>query len=303
METFYTKKGNFFLHTNQFVKGFLHKQNELLQNIFNILMFNLNSAKTNNFLLNLFLLINSLTLYQMRSFKKWTLLAVGIGLASCSPKFYTINSHNVPLLSEKGETNLTVAGNDNRVEFQGAYAVTNNFALKADGGLFIPSDLDNGDGGSGKFFEFGGGYLKPITENWIFESYGILGFGSVENHLPSTKDNNPGTNGDLSANILRIGIQPNLGYKSEYFSVAISSRFVNLSYNNIEGDLIYGGKSQTQYLEDNSSSFLIEPAITVRGGFKKIKLQLQHGYSYNFTNSAFKQDVAFFTVGLNFNFN
>lgn len=231
------------------------------------------------------------------------LLFLVFGFASCSPKFYTPNTQNVPLISEKGETNLTLSGNSNQVEFQGAYGIAKNIALKANGGLFIPSDLDNGDGGSGKFIEFGGGYFKPISENWIFETYGIVGVGSFENHLPSTKNDYPQTNGNISANILRVGIQPNFGYKSKYFSTAVSSRIVNLSYSNTKGDLIFEGENQPNYLKNNSSNFLIEPALTIRGGFEKFKLQLQYGYSLNLSNSNFRQDNSFLTLGLNFNFN
>lgn len=229
-------------------------------------------------------------------------LLVGLGFASCNPKFYTPNTQNVPLISEKGETNLTLSGNGNQVEFQGAFGVTENIAVQANGGLFIPSDLDNGNGGSGKFIEVGGGYFRPITENWVFESYGIVGLGSFENHLPSTKDQHPETKGDLSANILRVGVQPNFGYKSKYFSAAVSSRIVNLSYSKIEGDLIFEDQPQTNYLTNHSSHFLIEPALTIRGGVEKIKLQLQFGYSFNLSNKNFRQDPSFLTLGLNFNF-
>lgn len=229
-------------------------------------------------------------------------LLVGLGFASCNPKFYTPNTQNVPLISEKGETNLTLSGNGNQVEFQGAFGVTENIAVQANGGLFIPSDLDNGNGGSGKFIEVGGGYFRPITENWVFESYGIVGLGSFENHLPSTKDQHPETKGDLSANILRVGVQPNFGYKSKYFSAAVSSRIVNLSYSKIEGDLIFEDQPQRNYLTNHSSHFLIEPALTIRGGVEKIKLQLQFGYSFNLSNKNFRQDPSFLTLGLNFNF-
>ena len=238
----------------------------------------------------------------MKYLKLLTFVAVGIGFASCNPKFYSPNTQNVPLISEMGETNLTLSGNGNQVEFQGAYGITENITIKANGGLFIPKNIDNGDGGSGKFIEVGGGYYKPITENWIFETYGIVGLGTVENHFPSSKASNPGTNGDVSASILRIGIQPNFGYKSQYFSAAVSSRIVNLSYNNIKGDLIYGGQSQMDYLKDNSSNFLIEPALTIKGGLEKVKLQVQYGYSLNLSNNNFNQDKSFFTIGLNFNF-
>lgn len=238
----------------------------------------------------------------MKKFRNLILLAILFGVASCSPKFYTPNTQNVPLISEKGETNLTLSGNPNQVEFQGAYGVFDNIAIKANGGLFIPSDLDNHDGGSGKFIEFGAGYFKPFENNFVFETYAIVGLGTFENHIPSTMTNYPLTKGDISGNLLRIGIQPNFGYKHKYFTVAVSSRFVNLSYNNIKGDLIFADESQVAYLKNNSSNFLIEPAITIKGGFEKVKLQVQYGYSLNLSNVDFKQDKTFITVGLNFNF-
>lgn len=231
------------------------------------------------------------------------ILVIALGLSACNPKFYTPNTQNVPLISEKGETNLTLSGNVNQVEFQGAYGVSKNIAIQANGGLFVPSDLDNGNGGSGKFFELGAGYFEKINEIWVFETYGIVGFGSFENHLPSTTSENPETKGDISTSIFRIGVQPSFGYKSKHFSAAVSSRFVNLSYSNIEGDLIFDRENQIDYLKDNSSHFLIEPALTLRGGFEKIKLQVQFGYSWNLTNSNFRQDNSLLTIGLNFNFN
>ena len=238
----------------------------------------------------------------MNKIKKLIILVVGIGFFSCNPKFYTPNTQNVPLISDKGETNLTLSGNGNQVEFQGAYGVTDNIALQVNGGLFNPSDLDNGNGGSGNFFEFGGGYFKPIDNNLVFETYAIVGLGSFENHLPSTTTSNPLTKGDISANILRIGIQPNFGYKSNHFTAAISTRLVNLSYSDIKGDLIFENVNQSAYLKENSSNLLLEPALTLRGGFEKIKVQMQFGYSLNLSNSDFRQDNSFLTMGLNFNF-
>ncbi len=228
-------------------------------------------------------------------------LVAGCFLASaCNPKFYSPDTHNVPLISSKGETELTLAGNTNQVEFQGAYGAGSNFGIKANGSFFIPEDLDNGDGGSGKYFEAGVGYFTPVAGNFVFETYGILGFGDVENHFPSTITANPSTTGDVSANVLRYGIQPAFGYKSPHFSAAISSRIVNLTYSKIEGDLIYGGVTQASYLNDNKSNFLIEPAITLRGGFEKVKLQLQYGHSLNLSNSDFRQDKDYLSIGLNF---
>lgn len=230
------------------------------------------------------------------------ILACVIMLNACNPIYYSPNTQNVPLISEKGETNLTLAGNGNQIEFQAAYGVTQNIALKANGSIFIPKDNDNGDGGSGKFFELGGGYFKPLENNLVFEIYGIAGFGTVENHFPSSVAVNPQTTGNISANVFRLGIQPNFGYKSEYFSVAVSSRIANLTYGNIKGDLIYNEENQATYLNQNKSNFLVEPAITIRGGLEKIKLQLQLAKSINLSINDFRQENFLLTLGLNFNF-
>lgn len=238
----------------------------------------------------------------MRNFKKLIFLAVGFGFTSCSPIFYAPNTQNVPLISEKGETDLTISGNINQFEFLGAYGITNNMAIIANGGLFVPSDLDNGTGGSGKFVELGVGYFMPIRENWVFESYGIFGLGGFENHFPSTKTDYPETDGKISATMFRVGVQPNFGFKSKYFSAAVSTKIFYLSYSKIKGDLIFGEINQQNYLRDNSSNFMVEPAITIRGGFEKFKLQVQYGYSLNLSNIHFKQDEMFLTLGLNFNF-
>ena len=221
---------------------------------------------------------------------------------SCNPKYYSPNTQNVPLISAQGEKNITVAANGNQVELQGAMGVTDKIALQLNGGLYIPKDQDNGNGGKGNFIEVGAGYFKEVQPNWVFETYALAGFGSFKNYLPSTIADNPGTKGDLSANIFRVGVQPNFGYKTKYFSAMVSSRFVNLSYSNIKGDLIFAGEQQLTYLKDNNSNFLIEPALTLRGGLEKVKLQVQYGYSFNVSNSHFRQDKPFLTVGLNFNF-
>ncbi len=220
---------------------------------------------------------------------------------ACNPKFYSPDTQNVPLISQMGETNLTVAGNGNQAEFQGAYGINENLAVKANGSFFIPEELDNGDGGSGRYFEAGLGYFTPLAGNFVFETYGIAGFGRVENHFPSTVSGNPGTSGDISANVFRYGLQPNFGYKSKHFSAAISTRIVNLSYSNINGDLVYQSQNQADYLNDNKSHFLLEPALTLRGGLEKIKLQVQFGHSLNLSNNDFRQDDNFLTLGINFN--
>ena len=224
-------------------------------------------------------------------------------MTGCNPIYYAPNSLNVPLFTEAGETNFTLAGNKRQAEFQGAYALTDNFALLVNGGLFARNNNERGNEGSGKFLEVGGGYLHPIDDNWVFEGYGLTGLGSVENHFNS---DSPGPitirTGDLSASLFRWGVQPNFGYRSRYFSAAISSRLVNLIYYDVEGDLMFDNVDQVIFLTENKSYLLAEPAITLRGEFENIKLQFQMGLSYNITDPKFLQETGFYTIGLHFAF-
>jgi len=228
-------------------------------------------------------------------------LVLVILASSCNPKFYSPNSHNVPLISDRGEIQVTAAGNTDQLEVQGAFGVTEGFSIIVNGGLFIPSDEENGNGGSGKFIEAGPGFFMPVSSDFVFETYGLFGIGSFENHMPGSV-NETDTKGDISANLTRIGLQPNFGYKSEYFSIGVSSRFVHVGYNHIKGDLIFDETDQIQYLRDHNSNFMIEPALTLRAGIEKAKLQFQIGKSFNVTNKDFRQDDLLLTIGLNFRF-
>lgn len=232
------------------------------------------------------------------------LLAATAGslLTACSPNYYSANTQNAPMISSKGEAVVVAAGNTDQIEFQGAYGLTKSIAIQANGGWYMPDELDNGNGGSGRFGEGGIGYYKVFNDNFVFETYGIVGAGRVENHLPSTVEQYPGTTGRISANILRYGIQPGFGYKSKYFSAILSSRFSVLNYSNISGNLTFEDEDQVAYLRSNNSNFLIEPALTLRGGIDWVKFQFQVGPSINVTNNKFRQSTAFATIGLFFNF-
>lgn len=223
-------------------------------------------------------------------------------LFSCTPKFYTPNVQNVPMIQKQGDGNVTLSGSASRAEFQGAYGITNHLAVQANAGFFFPKSLATGDGGSGQFVEGGFGYFKPIAQSFIFETYGLVGIGSVNNRFPSSTGSEPGTNGTLDANILRYGVQPSISLKMKHFSLGLSSRIAMLNYSNISGNFVYASENQQQYLYDNRSNFLLEPALTFRAGLEHLKFQLQFIRSYNFSNPRFKQDFNSVTIGLNYGF-
>lgn len=220
---------------------------------------------------------------------------------ACSPKFYVPNSQNVPMLQEKGQAIGTLSGNGDQVELQGAYAATNNLGVQVNTGFFIPQDEDKGSG-SGSFFELGAGYYTQLGDKFTFETYGLLGKGKLENRFWVT-NLDPNSFGKLNASLLRYGVQPSISFHTKHFGVGLSSRLLKLSYSNIEGDLIYRGDNQIDYLNENKSNFLAEPALTLRGGWEKIKMQLQIVGSFNSTNPDFKQDEGTVTMGVSYTLN
>lgn len=222
--------------------------------------------------------------------------------SACNPKYYVPNTQNVPLLTNRGEFTANVATNGNQFEGQAAIGLNKNTGIQVNGGWFAPKDLDNGNGGSGKFGEIGIGYSRNLGKTLVFETYGLFGLGSVENHLPSTIDSAKTTTGKIFSNVQRFAIQPAIGYKGRKFEVALSSRIGYLTFSKPSGSLIYNNMDQVQYLKDNATTMLVEPAVTLRYGYKNLKFQAQLGQSFNLTNANFLQDKSWLTVGLQFRF-
>ncbi len=223
-----------------------------------------------------------------------------VALSSCSPKYYAPNRQNVPLLSKKNEAKAELSTGNERIGIQTAMAITNQLAIQLNGGIFKESDdnNDNKNNGSGYLGEIGFGFFKEFSPKWIVETYALGAFGSMENHLPSTVDKYPNTKGDIYADLYKFGLQPSIGYKSKYFDASFSTRISNLRYNNIKGDLIYRDEVQAEYLKNNSSTMLLEPAITLAVGYNMVKVEVQYGLSLNLTNNNFRQKHTYFGLGL-----
>ncbi|HEX9654432.1 MAG TPA: hypothetical protein VGA99_12030 [bacterium] len=221
-------------------------------------------------------------------------------VSGCNPKYYAPNTHNVPLLQQKGNGVATFAAGEARAELQGAYAVTKNLAIMLNLASFKPKNDEEGDGGKGQLVEAGLGYYRGFSKNFVFETYGLASIGDVENHFPSSVTNNPTTTGKIESKLFRIGVQSAVGFTSKYFDVAASTRLTALNYHDISGSLIFGGEDQVAYLQGQDKHVLFEPALTLRGGYKSLKLQIQLGHSFNLSHSDFQQDDGHFTIGVGY---
>lgn len=226
--------------------------------------------------------------------KNLVLLLIGIAFTGCGAVYYVPNTQNVPVMKEKGQANLSFGLNSSEstdgFEFQGAYGLTDKMALQLNFDRVKSSD--DSSYGSGNFVEFGPGYYKKLSKNFVFETYGLLGFGSLK------YEENYNEPLEIKANFIRVGLQPSISFSSKYFIASLSGRIANLNYNAVSGNYY-----DVDYLKANNSQWLIEPALTVQAGSENVKLQLQFQLSENLTDPYFSQDYSLLSIGLKVNLN
>lgn len=235
----------------------------------------------------------------MQKNRLWGYILVVIVVSSCNPVYYRPNTQQIPLFKEKGEGRASIASNmEDQIELQGAYAVSNNIGIVANG-LYAKYNLDNGtDMVKGKLIEAGAGYFMPVKYNFVFEVYGLAGIGHVHNRFGETIT--PIFDRTIESDLFRLSVLPVIGYRIPNFSVALSTRIALLNYFNYKGGYIYDSELQTYYLHNNKSNILLEPALTIRGGWHAIQLQAQLVGCVNLSNSNFHQENTGGSLGIIF---
>jgi hypothetical protein len=199
-------------------------------------------------------------------------------LSSCNVA-YRSAALNTPLFSAKNQLAIVAANNN----IQAAYAVTDHVGVMANG-FFEQSVISNnetGQGGTGYLGEIGAGYFTPLADpNVIFETYAGMGYG----HLYLNNNYRDGSNNvqkrTLDADGIKGFIQPAIGYKLPYVEVSAALRYTVLNYTGIrtsnwpQQELVQADLNQL----GTSAFHFVEPGVTLRTGFKNVKIQLQYLY-------------------------
>jgi hypothetical protein len=219
-------------------------------------------------------------------------LILGIGLCSACRTVYSPNAANSPLLQEEKEFKALVAPNN----VQAAYAVTDHFGVMLNGYLNSYTSDDKDFHNKGKALELGIGYFNKTPGDVIYEVWGGAGRFNVAMDEASASKR-------FDAKATKLFIQPGVGWVSPYFDLGLSSRFSMLNYNSPE---ITGYTQQEQrdyYFESLAVKphLFWEPAITVRGGYKWIKLQVQYGRVIKLSTNQLNYSDDFTTIGVSFN--
>jgi hypothetical protein len=229
-------------------------------------------------------------------------LVLGLGFVlllhqSCKTA-YTPNALNVPLLQERGEVKLLLSPTN----YQAAYAVSDHVGIMANGyNLSSETTTEfNGvltDSYTAKSIvgEVGVGYFGRTGRNFTYELYG--GGGMTQASFRGTGAFG-GKNYEVTG--LKFFVQPNLGFVSQGFDLAFSPRLSGIQF---------GAPTVTKYpLTDlkndnldglgNALHLFLEPALTLRAGYKYVKVQGQFGLSFQLSSGNIPYSPVIGNLGL-----
>ncbi|MFZ4399581.1 MAG: hypothetical protein ACOYO1_06080 [Bacteroidales bacterium] len=194
---------------------------------------------------------------------------VFLAVTACRTDYYWPSVQNVPLFDEKQELQLLVGAGKENTFFQSAYSLTNHIGFQftykttmENYGISYDDKISSNylvEGGIGYYFKYQ--YLAFET----FAGYGYSYIQRDDYFRKSIVDFN------------RKYLQPSIGFSSDYIDVAFTPRFSKVNYSIIE-NTIYHSSVYDNILQniDKNSFYFFEPGITMRFGFKNIKIQFQH---------------------------
>ena len=205
----------------------------------------------------------------------------------CAHFYYLPSNLNVPLFKEKyefhGSTSLGAGYITSGTDVQTALSLTNHLAVMANymHSKYYPDEIEDDNLIKYNYFEGAAGYFKPFNEFWVFEVYGGFGSGNQHHEYYAWPDNTYRGHADLT--FVKSFLQPSIGVTFNAFDIALSSSFSRLSFNkiNISVDQNSDYYDELDMIARKSKFFLFEPAITIRGGWKFVKMQLQYILSVN----------------------
>ncbi len=224
------------------------------------------------------------------------LLSLGLILSSCHQLYYVPSIQNVPVFREKNEFNLSGAyavGNESESgELQTSYSITNHLGITTN---FMKTKIGNyakEDFVSGTNYDFGIGYFTPLGSKAVFEVYSGYGRNRQHHGYSHSERNSPtGTieyisDGDAYLKYRKIYFQPAVGLVSDYFDVIGSLRISQVKYTYIDYDEgINPEDIMIMDMLEGKYHYIIEPAITLRTGWKYIKFQFQASYAENLNDT------------------
>lgn len=228
-------------------------------------------------------------------------------IQSCNV-MYSPSMQNTPLLQEKKEVVANIGLND----IQGAYAVTDHIGVMMNGyyNNGASNDYNNYDYYDSWYrqerkqahVEAGVGFFDKFNDNAIMEIYGGLGYGnaSMNNFGRDSINEIPILKNSYNADYARFFIQPAIGYSMDNFDFSFSMRILFHKYMDANSQ----GYSRVELYDDKLLDMdkpvyaFLEPALTLRYGFKYVKFQAQAMLSYKYNVERLNYMPVVFSAGI-----
>lgn len=210
--------------------------------------------------------------------------------SSCTPVYYIPNTHATPLISAKGEGDITGSFASYQMNIQAAYGFTECLASYVNIHL-APNDRWGYRGNIfSNQYELGVGTFSVNHNKSIIELYAIGSWGHIRNNMDRQGfifGRTITEGGVVESDFWRYGFQFNYGLKYTNLELGVSNRFHVMHYYNTNGNLTYDEQDQIRSLQLGDRYFYWEPAATLRFGLENFKFFCQIGVSYNLTNPSF----------------
>jgi hypothetical protein len=204
-------------------------------------------------------------------------------LSSCATA-YVPNVVNAPLLTNRGEVQVSVNTGIAGFDPQIAVAVSDHIGLMVNGSFASRTSDTTNNYHKHQFIEAGAGYYRPFGAIGKLEFFAGAGTGKVNANYENSYWV---SRSDVS--FTRLFIQPTIGFTTKVFDGGFTSRIVMLDMHQASG---------------RSVGYFIEPAFTGKIGYKQIKTVFQIGFSvpFNDQNIKFNYQPFIMSVGLQGNF-
>ena len=155
---------------------------------------------------------------------------------------------------------------------------------------------------TGVLGEIGVGYYKPLDDDpFILEAYIGGGMGTVSKSEVLTNGSESRT-ATFDARAAKLFIQPQIGYASRFFDMALSPRFSLVKYTNFSSSNYTQAELANDYLDNGKLTdkpfAFAEPTVTVRVGYKWLKLQAQYGLTINIGGGNIRHPDNFSSLGV-----
>jgi len=161
----------------------------------------------------------------------------------------------------------------------------------------LPCDKSTKNWGSGKSFDIAFGYYKPLSTHCVFEIYGGIGGSNQSHHYNGTSSAGNDRTSELS--FRKLFLQPSLGLTYSGFDIALTTSISRVGFYKIDNQAL---EPEIEAISQNRNSILFEPALTIRGGWKYLKIQLQLIDSQNLSHSNLQFNESKMSIGLIFAF-